>query len=235
MGVSYDIPGMGYKNPQTGAIEGFEPDLARAIAVKLLGSGDRVDFVQVTDDQRIQALQDDRVDCVVSQLTITADRAEQVAFTVPYWVTEEAILVRKGSGIHGFEDLAGKRIAATAGSVSIRRMRASLASLPGTTLVETPLSAGNLEAVARGDADAASNDRINLTCLKDASPHPDDFEIIAIGERFDPKPFGIAVKKGRLDLVNLLNEAIESLQMEGAIERLMDAAMAGIRAPATSG
>jgi polar amino acid transport system substrate-binding protein len=52
-GVSFDIPGMGYKNPQTGAIEGFEANLARAIEEKLLGAPDRVDLVQVTDEQRI--------------------------------------------------------------------------------------------------------------------------------------------------------------------------------------
>lgn len=94
-GVSFDIPGMGYKNPRMGAIEGFEADLARAIAEKLLGASDRVDFVQVKDEERIRALQDSLVDMVVSQLTITSDRAEQVDFTVPYYVTREAILVPK--------------------------------------------------------------------------------------------------------------------------------------------
>lgn len=74
---------MGYRNPQTGAIEGFEPALARAIAARLLGRSDRVAFVQVVDDQRIEALLEDRVDFVVSQLTITPDRAEQVDFTTP--------------------------------------------------------------------------------------------------------------------------------------------------------
>ena len=43
-GVSYDIPGMGYRDPQTGQIDGFEADLARALgrrvarlAVRLAG------------------------------------------------------------------------------------------------------------------------------------------------------------------------------------------------------
>ena len=124
-GVSFDIPGMGYRNPRTGAIDGFEVNLVRAIAKKLLGSSDRVDFVQVMDKQRIQALQNGLVDFVASQLTITPDRAEQVDFSIPYYVAREAILVPKGSGIKRFEDLRGKRIAVTDGSVSLRRMRAA--------------------------------------------------------------------------------------------------------------
>ena len=227
-GVSFDIPGMGYKNPRMGAIEGFEADLARAIAEKLLGASDRVDFVQVKDEERIRALQDSLVDMVVSQLTITSDRAEQVDFTVPYYVTREAILVPKKSGIKRFEDLKGKRIAVTAGSVSIRRMRAALALLPGATLVVTALSAGNLEAVAKGEADAASNDLINLTMLQKGVDDPDQYEIVDIGDRFEQKPFGVAVKKGSHALLGRLNQAIESLKANNEIERLLNDAIAHV-------
>jgi polar amino acid transport system substrate-binding protein len=229
-GVSFDIPGMGYKNPQTGAIEGFEANLARAIAEKLLGAPNRVDLVQVTDEQRIQPLQDDLVDMVVSQLTITPDRAEQVDFSVPYYVTREGLLVLAGSSIRRFEDLAGKRIAVTAGSVSLQRMRAALPSLPGATLVVTALGIGNLQAVAKGDADAASNDLINLTLLQRGSDHPDRYELVDIGNKFEPKPFGIAVKKGSPVLVGLLNEAIETFKANGAIDRLLDEAIASVGA-----
>jgi putative glutamine transport system substrate-binding protein len=134
--------------------------------------------------------------------------------------------VRKGSDIRGFEDLKGKRIVATLGSVSIRRMQAALPSLPGATLIATPLSAGNLEAVAKGEADAASNDLVNLTFLRKGAPDPDQYEIIDIGNRFDPKPFGVAVKKGNAELVSLLNQAIEDLKNNGTIGRLFDAAVA---------
>jgi len=218
-GIAFDIPGMGYKNPRTGEIEGFEADLARAIAEKLLGARDRVDFVQVTNEQRIPALQHDLVDMVLSQITITPDRAEQVNFSIPYYVTREAILVPKGSSIRSFEDLKGKRIAVTAGSISIRRIRAAL---PDAKLIVTPLNAGCLEAVAKGEADGASNDLINLTLMRKDSDHPDRFAIIDIGDRFDPKPYGIAVKKGNQSLVDLLNKAVESLKANGEIDTMLD-------------
>jgi ABC-type amino acid transport substrate-binding protein len=171
------------------------------------------------------------VDVVISQLTITPDRAEQVDFSIPYYVTREAILVPKGSSIKKFEDLKGKRIAVTEGSVSIRRMRAALPSLPGATLVVTPLSAGNLEAVAKGDADAASNDMINLTLLQKGAAHPDQYRIIDIGDRFEPKPFGVAVKKGNLALVARLNDAIKNLKASNEIQKLLDEALASLSPP----
>jgi len=228
VGVTFDIPGMGYQNPETGAVEGFEPSIARAIGEYLFGSPDSVEFVQVLDDQRIQALQDGVVDVVISQLTITPDRAEQVDFSVPYYVTGEGLLVPAGSDIKSFQDLAGKRIAATAGSLSLRRMTASLPSLPGASVIAPPLSLGTVQAVENGEADAASNDLIDLMFLRMASEDPNQFVLIDIGDEFEPKPFGAAVKKGNQALVDQLNEAIESLQSNGDIDRLLNEAIASM-------
>jgi putative glutamine transport system substrate-binding protein len=229
-GVSFDIPGMGYKDPDTGRIEGFEADLARALGEKILGPAGRVDFQQVTDEKRVEALQSDRVDMVLSQLTITPDRAAEVDFSVPYLVTGEGLLVRKGGGIAGLEDLAGRHIAVTAGSVSLRRMRASLPELPGATLVITPLGLDGLKALENGTADAVSNDLVNLTMLRQASGEADRLEIIDIRARFDPKPFGVAVRKGRQSLIDLLNPAIEALKASGEIDRLLQQGVASAAA-----
>ena len=227
-GVSFDIPGMGHKDPQTGAITGFEAGLARAVGERIFGSAGRVDFLQVTDAERIRDLREGRVDFVASQLTITPDRAERVDFSTPYCVTREGLLVPKGGSIGRFEDLRGKRIAVTDGSVSLRRMRAALPSLPGATLVTTPLSAGNLDAVDKGEADAASNDMVNLTMLRAGSADPERYSIIDTGDRFDPKPFGMAVKKGDRALLGLLNQAIESLKAYGKIDHMLDNALASL-------
>lgn len=224
-GVSYDIPGMGYRNPQTGQIVGFEADLARALGEKMLGDDGRIVFAQVTDDKRIALIQQGAVDMVLSQLTITPDRAEQVDFSIPYWVTREGLLVRKGSGIEGLDDLKDKRIVVTAGSVSLRRMRATF---PHKDLMITPLGIDNLRAVEAGKADAASNDLVNLSMMIREADHPDQYEIIDIGDHFDPKPFGVAVKKGRQSLLDALNPAIEALKTSGEIDRLMQQNLAKV-------
>jgi ABC-type amino acid transport substrate-binding protein len=76
--------------------------------------------------------------------------------------------------------------------------------------------------VAKGEADAASNDLINLTMMQRASDRPDQYDVIDIGDRFDQKPFGVAVKKGRQSLVDLLNQAIKTLKANGEIDRLLN-------------
>ncbi|MCJ2139982.1 substrate-binding periplasmic protein [Methylobacterium sp. E-066] len=220
-GVSLDIPGMSYKHPETGIISGFEPDLVRLVAHEILGSTDGVEFLQVKDAERVQDLRSGRVDVVVSQMTITPDRAEQVDFSKPYCVTREGLLVPSGSSITCFDDLREKRIAVTEGSISLRRMRTAIPSLPGATLVVTPFSVENLEAVVKDEADAASNDMINLTMLRASLAEPEAYSIIDIGNRFDLKPFGMAVRKGNSALLELLNQVIASLQDNGEIDRML--------------
>ena len=220
VGVAFDIPGMGYKNPATGEIEGFEPDIARALTCLLFGADSTPDFTPVTDEERIPVILSGRVDMVLSQLTITPDRLEQVDFSIPYCVGCEGILVRNGSGISTFDDLREKRIAVTESSVSLRQMREAF---PDAAFVVTKNNSGTLDAVAKGEADAAFNGLINLRLLRRFAGRPDQFEIIDIGNRFPTKPFGVAVKKGRSEFLSRVNRGIETLKRDGEIDRLLRA------------
>ena len=227
-GVSFDVPGLGYKDPATGAIDGFEVDVVRAVIEKLTGGVDHLQFALVKDKDRIAALQSGRVDLVASQLTITPDRAELVDFTHPYYLAREGLLVRADSPIRTLADLAGRNVSVTDGSISERRMR----TLAGVRLVVTPFSSGNVEAVESGAADAASNDLINLELMKRAAADPKRFRTIDIGDAFDRKPFAIAVKKGSPALVTALNGVIDDLKEQGVFERLLADNMARVEAKA---
>lgn len=222
-GTAFDLPGMGYKNPETGQMEGFEVEIAKAVAGELLGDSTQIEFVQVLPDNRLETLEGDKADIVISQLTITPDRAARVDFSIPYFVGREAILVRKDGGIKTYEDLKGKRVALAAGSISLRRMKVALTE---STLIVTPEEAGGVQAVVAGEADAASNDDVNLHRMHKNLADPDAFEVIDIGDHFDLKPFGIAVKKGNQELVNALNSIIEKLDTSGEITRLENESIA---------
>ena len=86
-------------------------------------------------------------------------------------------------------------------------------------------------AVANDQADAASNDLIDLSFLQSASDHPDQYRLIDIGDHFKPKPFGVAVKQGNSELVTSLNKAITVLKSNGDIDRLLNKAIAEVKQP----
>ncbi len=80
IGVKYDIPRFGFLNPRTNEVEGFDVDLGKAIAKRL---GVRAEFVEAISGNRIPFLQQDKVDLIISTMTIDEERKALINFFVP--------------------------------------------------------------------------------------------------------------------------------------------------------
>src|SRR5690606_41217690 len=61
----------------------------------------------------------DRVDAVLGRQGITGARRRQLDFARPYAVFHESVLVRRGDPVKSAGDLAGRRVAAIAGSTNM--------------------------------------------------------------------------------------------------------------------
>ena len=60
-----------------------------------------------------------KFEAVMSAATITEEREKVVAFSLPYYLSEQAILVKEGSPIGGLTDLKGKVVAAQQGTTGL--------------------------------------------------------------------------------------------------------------------
>lgn len=97
-----------------GTYEGFDIDIAKALGQAL---GAKVQFVSTTNESRIPLLQADKVDVVIASFTATNERAQSVAFTIPYATGGTMIAVPANSPIKSYADLAGKTVSASRGSI----------------------------------------------------------------------------------------------------------------------
>ena len=113
IGVKYDVPPFGFRNPRTNAIEGFDVDFGKAVAAKL---GVKPKLIEAISDNRIPFIQDGTADLILSTMTINPERAEEIGFTDPYFIARGRILQKKGGDIAGVEDLAGKLVCTVLGS-----------------------------------------------------------------------------------------------------------------------
>ena len=87
--------------PRTGP-KGFDIDLMNEVAAR---TGLEVEYRNVQFDSLLRGLSSDLFDAVISGMTITADRRQQIDFSDPYYNVEEALVVRSGSEIESTGDL----------------------------------------------------------------------------------------------------------------------------------
>ena len=163
VGVDQNTSPFGYRNPTSGQLEGFDIDVAREIARRIFGDPDRIDPLVVDASQRESALQSGEVDVVVRTYSITCERKQIVDFSTVYFVANQRILARKGSGIDSAAALAGKRVCAVSGTTSLSVLSALQ---PGPTLFDAATWTDCLVMLQQGQVDAISTDDAVLFGLR---------------------------------------------------------------------
>ena len=125
---------LGYRNPTTQALEGFEVDLARQLAQALLGTPDRLVLKPVLNVDRLSAVASGEVDLAIANITVTPERLRQVSFSLPYYRSGSGILTRSPRLNH-LQLLYRQAIAVLQPSVTLPSLRSRLpeAKLVGVT------------------------------------------------------------------------------------------------------
>lgn len=144
IGVKNDYRPYGFLDP-SGAIVGFEIDIAAEIAQRL---GVRADYVPVIAANRMEFLQQGRIDMIVASMSDTPQRRQVVGFVEPlYYAGGSSILTRKSSGIARWADLRGRRICATQGAYYNRpiteRYGANIVAFPSVVEAHNALLSGD--------------------------------------------------------------------------------------------
>ncbi|MEC0276396.1 MULTISPECIES: transporter substrate-binding domain-containing protein [Peribacillus] len=213
-GVKNDTRLFGLKNPSTGDVEGFDIDIAKALAAEILGDENKVEFKEVTSKTRMALLNNGDIDAIVATMTITEDRKKEVDFTDVYFDAGQSLLVKKGSDIKGIDNLKGKKVLAVKGSTSSINIREKA---PEAQVLEFENYSEAFAALKSGQGDALTTDDSILYGMADEDP---SYELV--GGTFTEEPYGIAVKKGNSEFVEELNKALKSLKDSGKYDEIHD-------------
>jgi glutamate transport system substrate-binding protein len=211
IGVKYDVPPFGFKNPDSGEVEGFDVDLGQAIADKL---GVEAKLVEAISDNRIPFIQDGTVDLVLSTMTINAERAQEIGFTDPYFIAKGRILVPEGSDIAGIEDLAGKKVCTALGSTYEETLKTEA---PDADLRLVDLYSECLELLQNGAIDAISTDDVILTGMI-----IQDDSLKLVGDELTVEPYGGGFKKDDTEFAEFLNGVVAEYKSGGAWQESYD-------------
>lgn len=207
-GVKSDYPPFGYID-QGGNLVGFDIEIMKYLAKTL---GVKIDLRPVTSANRIPMLQSGTVDVVCASMGITKDRVKAVDFTVPYVLGETKFLVKKGSGVNGYADLADKTIVYTQGTPwgdAIKREQPKAKTL---VFQDKPQA---VMALQQGRADAYVDDGAPIVVFAQQNP-----QLEAVGEAAPPAPLGIAVRLNDPVWRNEINFALIAAWQDGTYLKL---------------
>lgn len=213
VGVKYDVPLFGLLDPVSRRLDGFDVALAREIARALGLREDQVEFIEAISANRVPYLQEDRVDIIVSTMTITPLRREQIEFSRPYYKAGQSILVKADApDIPSVDQLAGKRVCSAEGSTSEMNVRERV---PGVQVVALPTYSACVQALKDNRVDAVTTDDIILAGFAAA-----DRSLKLTGGRFTTENYAVGVKKGKTDLAAFISIVINDMIADGRWERL---------------
>jgi polar amino acid transport system substrate-binding protein len=215
VGVSDTTPPFTFKRPGERDHVGYDIDLVRAVAARL-----RVvmETVSLSSAERIPLLQQGRLDLVATSMTRTPERLREVDFSLIYFVTPHAVIVRKASGITSVHQLAGRKAASASTSTAGPNLKEVV---PGVEIVYVRDYALAFAALRNGTVDAFPTDESVLRTMVQQDGHPDDF--LVLPDFTKSRNVGFALRKGEPRFKQAVDSALLDVEATGEAARIFDA------------
>ena len=210
VGVSADTYLFGARNAFTGGIEGFDIDMARAVAKAIFGDPNKVQLRVITAGDRIPLLKSREVDMVARNMSMTCGRWNDIAFSAEYYRSGQKVLVGKNlpdAANLALTDLEGKRVCAPTGTTSLTKLQ----QVKGPIVVTAPNHTGCLVLFQQGAVDAITGDDTVLAGLAAQDPYADVVQAPA----FTAEPYGLGVNQKNVDFARFVNGVLEDMRADG--------------------
>ena len=196
------------------SVRGFDAGLFQMLARYITGDEKNYEITQVDSSTRESVLQSGQVDAVFATYSITEERKKLISFAGPYYVSKQAVLVKKGNTeITGVDSLAGKTVATQSGSTG-PDILAEFA--PEAVVQEFATDIEARTALEQGRVDAYVTDyTLNLSSMV---KNPGAYEIA--GDTFGPDDsYGIGLPLDS-DGVEFVNAFLKKIEEDGTWEKL---------------
>ncbi len=188
-------------------IVGYDIDLINMVAQK---GGFEVEIRNTAWDGIFAGLANGEYDAVISSVTITDKRKQSMDFSVPYINAGQIIIVQSSTnGVESLNDLDGKTVGAqigTTGAIEIDKYDGiTKKTYDEIGLAVEDLANGNIDAVVC-DTPVAANYVLQTEKYKG--------KLKITGEPFTDEYYGIAVKKGNTEILDMINAGLKQVIAE---------------------
>jgi glutamate/aspartate transport system substrate-binding protein len=178
-----------------------------------------VNWQALTSQNRIPLIANGTVDLECGSTSNTAARAKTVAFAINYFYTGPKLLVKQTSGVKDFEDLAGKTVAVTTGTTTMKLLRKldlersmNMQLLPGKDHADSFLL------VDAGRAVAFAMDDILLYGQILNAKQPAQWQVVGTPPQVEP--YACMLRKDDPAFKRVVDGVIADLMRSGEFERI---------------
>ncbi len=213
VGVKDSLYPFGFVNEITRKLEGYDIDFATIIAKKI---GVKLELKPVTSATRIPLLLEENVDLLTCTMTITPDRAKQINFSYPYFVSKQKFIIKKGTAKE-LKNLEGKKIGTTKGSTSEINLKKALPTADMLSFEDYPPA---FIALQQGKVFAITTDESILAGILAKASKKNNYEITSYD--ISKEPYGIGVNKKNPELLKLVNETILDMEKSGQASEIFN-------------
>jgi polar amino acid transport system substrate-binding protein len=178
--------------------------MARILAQGLFDDPTKVEFVKQDPAARIPNITTGKVDIVIQFMTVSAQRAQLVAFSRPYYLEGVALLTSTKGKLKTFKQLQAAGKAARASVLqNVFADKMVKAALPQATVMQLDTQANAIQALDSGRADTAVIDLSTVRWLVKRNPNA----YLDSGFSYWPQIYSAAVRQGDPDWLNWVNTA----------------------------
>lgn len=203
IGVYGDLPPYGWVN-SSGKRVGFDVRLARQLGKEM---GVKVHFTQLNGNNRVDALNSNKVDLVLANFTKTPQREQVVDFAHPYMKVSTGVLSPKNKPITSEKQLRGKNLILLKGSTAENYF----SGRPGIKLLRFDSETQQFDAMKNKRGVALADDNSYLYAwIKKNTQYTVGIRSIGPHQFIAP-----AVKKGNRSLLRWVNQRIAKLTGNG--------------------
>jgi ABC-type amino acid transport substrate-binding protein len=217
VGVSPDFPPLIFE--ENGRIQGVDADFAVLLAKEL---GIRMKFVRVPWLDLIPALNDGKIDIIMSATSVTPERSQRILFVQPYFTISQMALIRTRD-ISRFPDVAAivaanARVGVVSETTGDQYVRENL---PRARRI--PFSSFDLavEDLLKGRIDVVISDASTIS-------HVTDPKLVGMYEPLTEEHLAWAVKNGNEEFRKILDGIVEKWKNDGTLQRVRDRWMSGL-------
>ncbi|MBI0581611.1 MAG: amino acid ABC transporter substrate-binding protein [Methanomassiliicoccales archaeon] len=211
VGTQVPYPPFENINATTDELEGLDIEIMEYVAAKL---GVTITWKTMDFDPLFAAVQTGQLDCAISSIMISAARDEVNDFSSPYYVANQAVLVRDDSTISTMNDLNSSDLVTQLGLTGQWWVDENLSPLSNVLLTDVPAAVIGVE---NGLWDAFITD--NVVAYQYANDTNYNLKVAFV--IYTMESYGILIPQDEPELKAAINAAVAEMIADGTLDNIL--------------